>query len=101
MGRYPYASIFGIHDEQHNAIIDRILAETHLTDIQDRYITTLSGGESQKVLVAGCLAQEPQLLLLDEVMTHLDPHHQQDLLTLLYGLNQKYEITIVVGHSRC
>ncbi|MDX9701474.1 MAG: ABC transporter ATP-binding protein [Candidatus Auribacterota bacterium] len=95
MGRYPYASIFGVHDEQHNAIIDRILDETHLTYLQDRYITTLSGGESQKVLVAGCLAQEPQLLLLDEVMTHLDPHHQQDLLTLLYGLNKRYEITIV------
>lgn len=95
MGRYPYASIFGVHDEQHNAIIDRVLRETHLDRLQDRYITTLSGGEAQKALVAGCLAQEPQILLLDEVMTHLDPHHQQDLHTLLHGLNRRYNLTII------
>jgi iron complex transport system ATP-binding protein len=83
MGRYPYQNWFGGSDGEGEALVDRVLATLGLKEHADRRLDALSGGERQRVALAKAMAQDPELLLLDEPTTYLDIGYQIHLLDLV------------------
>jgi iron complex transport system ATP-binding protein len=95
MGRAPHARrLFGSTAEDERAI-ERALADADALEFAERYPHELSGGERQRVLVAMALAQEPELLLLDEPTLHLDLAHQVSLLSSIRRLRATRGLTVL------
>lgn len=95
MGRTPHIGIFGHEKKQDLRIVRDILQLTDLEDFKDRPIDELSAGERQRVLIAKALAQQPEVLLLDEPTAHLDIGYQIEILDLVKSLKQKQQLTVV------
>lgn len=95
-GRYPYAKIGRGQTMADAAIIDRAIAMTGLEALQTQTLSTLSGGELQRARIAMNLAQEPEILILDEPTTYLDIGYQVEVLELIRRLNRELGITILM-----
>ncbi|MFC9114250.1 MULTISPECIES: ABC transporter ATP-binding protein [Streptomyces] len=99
-GRYPHRGRWGGTDPGGRAAVDRALALTGVTELADRGAEHLSGGQLQRVWLAGCLAQETGVLLLDEPTTYLDLRYQVELLDLVRELADDQGIAVgVVLHD--
>ncbi|MFJ9406620.1 ABC transporter ATP-binding protein [Streptomyces sp. NPDC101393] len=99
-GRYPYRGRWGRSDPDGRAAVDRALAMTGVAELADRGAEHLSGGQLQRVWLAGCLAQETGVLLLDEPTTYLDLRYQVELLDLVRDLADDHRIAVgVVLHD--
>ena len=83
MARYPHLGPLAPMRSADAVAIGRALEETGMVALSDRPLTALSGGERQKALLAAALAQETDILLLDEPTSFLDPAQQADLLEVL------------------
>ncbi|WP_312949307.1 ABC transporter ATP-binding protein [Agrobacterium sp.] len=94
-GRHPHRPWLGRLSVEDRDLIDRAIRRVDLHALRDRELSTLSGGERQRAWVAMALAQEPELLFLDEPTSFLDIRHQAELLTLLRQLNKEEGLTIV------
>jgi iron complex transport system ATP-binding protein len=96
LGRYPYSGGFlkSISRED-DEIINQVIERLELSDVRDRMITELSGGQFQRVLLARTLAQDPELILLDEPTNHLDLKHQVELLDYLSNWAQENSKAVV------
>lgn len=95
LSRYPHLSPFSSISGANKDVARRALALTGMDSFADRIHATLSGGERQKVFIAAALAQEAPILLLDEPTTFLDPHHQEEIMSILHHINQEEKRTIV------
>jgi iron complex transport system ATP-binding protein len=95
MGRAPHRPPLGLEGPRDVAIAERVMAETGILDLAGRRITALSGGERQRVIVARALAQEPEILLLDEPTTHLDIRHAVEILDLVAAASRSRGVTVV------
>lgn len=95
-GRFPHQRGFANLTSEDKKIISWALTVTKLTEFEDREIDTLSGGQRQRVWIAMALAQQTDLILLDEPTTYLDLAHQLEVLKLLYDLNRSQGCTIVM-----
>ncbi|ALA51743.1 ABC transporter ATP-binding protein [Shouchella clausii] len=95
-GRYPHQRGFGQLKDHDRSMIDWALEQTNMSEYADRPIEALSGGQRQRVWIAMALAQETDILLLDEPTTYLDLAHQLEVLQVLERLNKEQQRTIVM-----
>jgi iron complex transport system ATP-binding protein len=95
-GRYPHQGWFRRWSDEDDRAVAAALEATGTADLAGRNIAELSGGQRQRVWVAMALAQDTDLLLLDEPTTYLDINHQVELLDLLTDLNHASGKTIVL-----
>lgn len=97
MGRYPHLARWRWETADDIAIARDALRAVDATPLALRDVTTLSGGERQRVGIATVLAQDPQLMLLDEPTAHLDLHHQVAVLEHLRELTQTADKAVVLS----
>lgn len=95
-GRYPHQHWFRQWSASDESAVATALARTDTLHLADREVDSLSGGQRQRVWIAMALAQDPQVLLLDEPTTFLDVSHQLDVLDLLRALNTERGTTVVM-----
>ncbi len=95
MGRWPHLSRLGWERGEDHQAVEHAMALADVSHLGDRPITEISGGERQRAFIAMCLAQQPQVLLLDEPTAHLDIAHQLSLLDLIRGLNREAGMTVL------
>lgn len=98
LGRYPYLSRFHLAPRAADfAAVEQALKLVGIAELRRRPVDELSGGERQAVFIAAAVAQETELLVLDEPTLHLDPRHQRDLAALLMRLKEEAGRTVVLA----
>lgn len=95
-GRFPYQTGFGRLTKRDYEVIDWALEVTGIEAFKYRPVSALSGGQHQRVWIAMTLAQETEIIFLDEPTTYLDMAHQLEVLELLQKLNKEYNRTIIM-----
>jgi iron complex transport system ATP-binding protein len=94
-GRYPYGTMLGSLTEADYQAINRAIELAGIERLRDRDLGSLSGGQRQLVWIAMALAQNTDVLLLDEPTTFLDLYHQLEVLELIERLRNQREVTII------
>jgi zinc transport system ATP-binding protein len=98
LGRLGLAPIFGGYSQTDREAAHRAMAETEVLEFRKRSLSTLSGGELQRVLIARALATDPKLLLLDEPTANIDLRVEKDIFDVLRQINARATI-VVVSHD--
>ena len=91
---------FGVSHDEIEGRINDILEMVGIADLRNRNISTLSGGQKQKVAICAVVALMPDILVLDEPTAELDPQSSQQIFSMLRMLNEKMGITIVVVEQK-
>ncbi|MDD4185284.1 MAG: ABC transporter ATP-binding protein [Candidatus Methanomethylophilaceae archaeon] len=96
MGRMPFQEFLQGESKKDMEIVEDAMEKTGITHMADRYVSTMSGGERQKVIIARALAQTPKILLMDEPTLHLDISAQFDILNMVHKLSREEGLTVVI-----
>lgn len=86
----------GLPREEIRARVDESLKTVGMYDYREHAPHLLSGGQKQRIAIAGIIAMQPRCIVLDEPTSMLDPKGRRDVLGLIYDLNKKHGITIVL-----
>jgi iron complex transport system ATP-binding protein len=97
MGRAPYQGRFEFENDRDNELAFQAMETVGITHLQDRLVSEISGGEKQLTSFARALAQEPELMVLDEPATFLDVRHKTEMLRLLLKLKNEKNISIIAA----
>jgi iron complex transport system ATP-binding protein len=95
LGRFPYQGLMAMPNDRDRRIVSDALHLTDVARLKDRLMTTLSGGELQRVFLAGAVAQQSEILLLDEPATFLDPLHQELIRKTLERIHEEFGISVI------
>jgi iron complex transport system ATP-binding protein len=95
-GRYPYQNWLKQWSEEDEKAVNNALEATKMTEFAERAVDSLSGGQRQRAWIAMTLAQDTDIILLDEPTTYLDMTHQIEILDLLFELNENEQRTVVM-----
>lgn len=98
-GRSPYVSHWGKLSKQDTEIVEQAMAETGVDDLAAQNVESLSGGQRQRAWIAMVLAQDTEIVMLDEPTTYLDLSHQIELMSLMRAMNEQGKTVIVVLHD--
>jgi iron complex transport system ATP-binding protein len=100
LGRFPYQGILAVPGQDDRKIVSEALELTDTAHLSGRVMTTLSGGELQRVFLAGAVAQHTTIMLLDEPSTFLDPLHQELIDNTLARIRNEFgTVVITVTHD--
>src|SRR6266699_34392 len=97
LGRTPFVKFLGSQTKHDQSIVQESMQAASIDSLAPRFFNELSGGERQRVIIAMALAQEPQLLLLDEPTSHLDIKYQVETLELVQRLNHERGVTVIAA----
>lgn len=95
MGRYPFQDWMGREKNDSGPLLDRIVHKLELERFESRRLDQLSGGQRQRAALGKVMAQEPELLLLDEPTTYLDIHHQLQFMNMVAEWRENTGITVI------
>jgi iron complex transport system ATP-binding protein len=96
LGRYSAMDLFAVASQKDHSIVKEVLVLCDIEHLSDRIMSTLSGGELQRVLLAGAVAQKTPVLLLDEPTTYLDPAHEQLFFHALSRVHDHQDLTVMM-----
>jgi iron complex transport system ATP-binding protein len=96
LGRYPHQSMLQPWSPDDTRALETAMAGTSVAHLRERHLGSLSGGQLQRVWIAMVLAQETEIVCLDEPVNHLDMSHQLDCLDLVRQLNSQFGRTVVL-----
>ena len=100
MGRTPHLGILGLEGKNDFDIAEEAMKFTDVVHLADRKLYQLSGGELQRAIIARAICQQPEIILLDEPTTALDPAHQLKIMDLMEKFRREHGTTIVmVSHD--
>jgi len=100
MCRFPYLGLLQAYSAEDYLVVDKVLDLLKLTALQGRWLSELSGGEKQRVLIARALAQETPYILLDESLSQLDINHQIEIMHLLKDIHKNQgKAVLIVSHN--
>ncbi|MED9902656.1 MAG: ABC transporter ATP-binding protein [Lachnospiraceae bacterium] len=97
MGRYPYTGKLGILSEEDKKIVWETMELVHITDLADKEFLTLSDGQRQRVMLAKAIAQEPEILVLDEPTSFLDIRYKLEFLSILQEMTKHKNLTVIMS----
>lgn len=100
MGRSPHLGILGMEGKNDFHIAEEAMKFTEVNHLAERKLFQLSGGELQRVIIARAICQQPEIILLDEPTTALDPAHQLKIMDLMERFRRQHNTTIImVSHD--
>jgi len=96
-GRYPYTGYFGVLGEEDKRAVKNAMELVKVADLTDRDFSEISDGQRQRVMLARAIAQDPEIIILDEPTSFLDIRHKLEFLSVLEKMKEEKNVTVIMS----